>query len=232
MELKELLRKHQNIFHSIFEPELNENNTAIMDFSGANTRLKSIDIENTSSLDKYISNLIVSGNYLYGYGGYLEDRDIYKRSPLFAEGEEHRTIHLGVDIWTPTGYPFYFPLNGKVHSFKNNNNYGDYGPTIIIEHLLEGMKFYTLYGHLSEDSIKNLSVGQEVKAGEKGGNIGKASENGNWPPHLHFQVIGDIMGYAGDFPGATTQKNLEKYKLICPDPGDFFGNSFVNDNIT
>ena len=206
-------------------PELTHENTLIMDFSNSDSQLKSIDIGDAGLMTEYIFNLIGSGNYLYGYGGYLEDRNVYKRSPLFAEGNEHRTIHLGVDIWAPVNYPFYFPLDGKIHSFKNNYTYGDYGPTIITEHILDGIKFYILYGHLSLDSIKNFRPGQPIKAGDKAGNIGNPNENGDWPPHLHFQVISDMLGYEGDFPGTASPGKFDKFKAICHDPDVFFLNS-------
>jgi hypothetical protein len=51
------------------------------------------------------------------------------------------------------------PMNGLVHSFAFNNRLGDYGATIILVHQLIGKSFYTLYGHLSLNSIKNISEG-------------------------------------------------------------------------
>lgn len=68
------------------------------------------------------------------YGGYGEDRSIYTQ-PLFApEGEEPRSIHLGIDVFAPAGADVYTPLSGRVHSSRINDNPGDYGPTIILEH--------------------------------------------------------------------------------------------------
>ena len=122
MQIENILKKHKKNIHPIFKPELTRENTLIMDFSTSNPKLRSFDIEDVSKMTEYIFKEIETGNYLYGYGGYLENRDVYKRSPLFADGDEHRTIHLGVDIWVPADTDFYFPLDGQIHSFNNNSN--------------------------------------------------------------------------------------------------------------
>ena len=71
------------------------------------------------------------------FGGYNEVRKLYKRSELFAGGRDedsHRNIHLGLDLWAPAGTSVMAVLEGRVHSFRNNAAFGDYGPTIILEH--------------------------------------------------------------------------------------------------
>jgi murein DD-endopeptidase MepM/ murein hydrolase activator NlpD len=142
---------------------------------------------------------------------------IYHRSNHF-KGEEPRTIHLGVDIWTEAGTPVFAPLSGKVHSFRDNAGFGDYGPTIILEHLLDDTLFYTLYGHLSRASLAGLHQGQLFEKGAVLGEIGPYPENGDWPPHLHFQIITDMLGMEGDFPGVASVSKRNFYLSICPDP--------------
>ncbi len=151
-------------------------------------------------------------------GGYLEKRVIYRRSDVFQGEEENRCIHLGIDVWAPAFTPVYAPLDGKIHSIKDNDAFGDYGPTIILEHELEDTTFYTLYGHLSRRSLKSLERGQKVKKGDYFSEFGPFPENGDWPPHLHFQVIIDLEGREGDFPGVAAPSLLEKYSTLCPDP--------------
>jgi hypothetical protein len=59
--------------------------------------------------------------------------------------------------------PVYAPLDGRVHSFNNNTAHLDYGPAIILEHQTDGgERFYTLFGHLSPDSLEGLTVGMPV----------------------------------------------------------------------
>ena len=48
--------------------------------------------------------------------------------------DEPRRLHLGVDIWADAGTPVYVPLDGRIHSFRDNNHFGDYGPTVILQH--------------------------------------------------------------------------------------------------
>ena len=102
--------------------------------------------------------------------------------------------------------------------FAFNNQYGDYGPTIILKHQLEGQTFYTLYGHLSLDSLDGLYENKPVLAGEKIASIGNYPINGDWPPHLHFQIIIDMGIYKGDFPGVFSIQDQEYYLSVCPDP--------------
>lgn len=152
------------------------------------------------------------------WGGYLERRNLYKRSPLFQETETPRNIHLGIDLWAPSYTPVMAAWEGVVHSFAYNDNWGDYGPTIILEHIHNETKFYTLYGHLSLLSLEQLAVGQAVTKGQVIGSLGTAEVNGDYAPHLHFQVILDLQGKRGDYPGVCRVSELEFYCSNCPDP--------------
>ena len=146
-------------------------------------------------------------------------RNIYKRSIHFSsQAEEERNIHLGVDLWCPPGTSIFAPFDSVVHSFNNNLNFGDYGPTIILKHSLGDVDFYTLYGHLSLASLDNLEVGQSFNRADKIAELGDASVNGDYPPHLHFQIIKDIQDYSGDYPGVCSKSDLDFYEEYCPDP--------------
>jgi murein DD-endopeptidase MepM/ murein hydrolase activator NlpD len=105
-----------------------------------------------------------------------------------------------------------------VHSFANRQVWGDYGPVIILRHELEGVEFHSLYGHLSEISLEGLSSGKQIAAGEAFAHIGARPFNGNWPAHLHFQLIRDMQGHHGDYPGVVCRADLEFYRQNCPDP--------------
>jgi murein DD-endopeptidase MepM/ murein hydrolase activator NlpD len=157
------------------------------------------------------------------YGGYGEDRSVYTQELFAPEGEEPRTVHLGLDIFAPHGTEVFTPLPGRVHSSRINDNPGDYGPTIILEHDAAGTKFYTLYGHLSRDSLKGLKPGDAFMAGERIASLGTKRENGGWPPHLHFQIILDIGGARGDFPGVCRRSERETWLALCPDPRPLLG---------
>jgi len=156
-------------------------------------------------------------------GGYDEDRAIYA-GEAFTAGDEPRTIHLGLDIAAPAGTLVFAPLAGTVHSFQDNAAAFDYGPTIILEHTVApDLTFHTLYGHLSRDSLADLRVGRAFAAGEPVATLGTAEVNGNWPPHLHFQIILDIADRRGDFPGVFRKSQRDVWRRICPDPRPLLG---------
>ena len=60
--------------------------------------------------------------------------------------------------------------------------------------------------------------GQQVRRGDVIAKIGDSEVNGNWPPHLHFQVITDILNNFGDFPGVAPKSAKEYYHNLCVDP--------------
>ncbi|QJD95916.1 peptidoglycan DD-metalloendopeptidase family protein [Mucilaginibacter robiniae] len=189
------------------------------DFTAANTSLTPDDIADTVKFSSWVDAELAKSGCRYGIGGYMEHRTLYARSELFnTDGHEPRRLHLGVDIWGPASTPVYAPLYGKIHSFQNNDHFGDYGPTIILEHDLDGMPLYSLYGHLSQESIQNLTVGQSINVGQCIAHLGNMNENGNWPPHLHFQLMFDMQGHAGDYPGVSRYSEEQIYRQNIPDP--------------
>ncbi|MFW5891973.1 MAG: peptidoglycan DD-metalloendopeptidase family protein [Bacteroidota bacterium] len=215
--------EYQKYLHPLFQPKLTAGNTFHLDLSIQNPDMKELDFKDVKSFDHYIFQKIKSAGKLYGYGGYLEEREIYRRSPLFGrKGDDIRRFHLGVDIWKEAGQAVYCPLDATVHSFQNNNNYGDYGPTIILKHEIKGQVFHTLYGHLSVQSLDGLYEGKIFSAGSKFCFLGDFPENGDYPAHLHFQIIKDMDVYKGDYPGVSSEKEKNFYAENCPDPVLFF----------
>ena len=200
-----------------------EDDFIALDLSTSNKALQHNDLNSSSALHNFIQNTINRQNGKVAYGGYLEERAIYKRSKHFTPktSEFPRNIHLGVDIWCEAHTPIYAPLNGIIHSFNNNNNYGDYGPTIILKHELKDVVFYTLYGHLSLPSLKHIKQGEKIAQGQQIASLGTSEINGDYPPHLHFQIIKDIGEYTGDYPGVCSSQELDFFKMNCPDPVDF-----------
>ncbi len=189
----------------------------VFDFSGENHELVNIDLMNTMQFSAYIDKEMQQHRVSIAIGRYNEHRTIYARSSLF-QGHEPRTVHLGIDLFTAAKTPVFAPLPGIIHSFQNNAAFGDYGPTIILEHEVNGVRFYTLYGHLSEESLHGIKHGQSVAAGEQIAAIGNYPSNGSWPPHLHFQIITDMQGRTGDFPGVASLTQREQFLELCPDP--------------
>lgn len=212
--------------HPLIHPGVSHNAYMLLDLSIHNKELDNVDVSSSKALEIYIWNHLKTNNAKVAFGGYLEHRGIYNRSDYFKKSQtersrspkQERNIHLGLDLWVEAGTAIYAPLDGKIHSFKNNTNYGDYGPTIILEHSIESKTFFTLYGHLSLESIKKLEIGVDVKQGQQIATLGTADVNGDYAPHLHFQIIKDIQDNKGDYPGVSNQLDLDFYKSNCPNP--------------
>jgi murein DD-endopeptidase MepM/ murein hydrolase activator NlpD len=217
---EERLKAHAGAFHPVV-PFHAKDRILLLDFTDKNRELDPASLNDTNLFIQYINAKLSAAGALYGIGGYKEHRMIYSRSKLFdpgQEGEEPRRLHLGIDIWGRPYTKVMAPLNGIVHSFGFYHALGDYGTTIVLTHQLDGMTFHTLYGHLSLNSIKNLQEGDLVKKGDVFAEFGIPFENGHWPPHLHFQLIIDMEGRKGDYPGVCTYSEREKYLANCPDP--------------
>ena len=155
-------------------------------------------------------------------GRYDEPRLLYV-APAFALGprptDEHRTIHIGLDLFAEAGTPVFAPLSGVVHAFADNDAPQDYGPVIILRHETgDGVEFFTLYGHLSRESLSGLQIGRVVEAGDQIATLGTAEVNGGWTPHLHLQIITDLIGLGTDFPGVARPAQRAIWCSLCPDP--------------
>lgn len=162
-----------------------------------------------------------------GVGGYREVRPFYSTDAYVLQGNNGpvwRTVHLGYDIWAKALTPVYAICDGVVHSFADNDAERDYGATIILAHqVTEELIFYSLYGHLSKNSLIGLQKGKKVKGGQLLAWLGKPRENGHWPPHLHLQIMLDMMGMEGDFPGVALPEEEEIWASICPPSSIFEG---------
>jgi 4-aminobutyrate aminotransferase-like enzyme/Ser/Thr protein kinase RdoA (MazF antagonist) len=162
-----------------------------------------------------------------GVGRYDEVRPVYT-SPIFAtEGstvDERRTVHLGIDLFAEAGSLIYAPLAGRVHCVANNAEPQDYGPLVILQHTTgDGVGFYSLYGHMSEDTLDEVSPGDEVTSGQRIGRVGAPPINGDWPPHLHFQVITDLLDMNAGFPGVAFASQRDVWQSLSPDPNVLLG---------
>jgi 4-aminobutyrate aminotransferase-like enzyme len=162
-----------------------------------------------------------------GVGRYDEPRLLYT-SPLFgASGnptDERRTVHLGMDFFVEPGSSISAPVDGVVHTVANNSAPLDYGPLVILRHeTSDGEEFFTLYGHLSKDSLAGLEVGQRVSRGQPFARVGSTQENGGWTPHVHFQIILDLLELGADFPGVAYASQRSVWTSVSPDPNLLLG---------
>jgi murein DD-endopeptidase MepM/ murein hydrolase activator NlpD len=211
------LKNSGSRFHSVVPFDPVKDRLLLLDFTEKNSDLAAMILNDTKLFSEYINDKLREANAKYGIGGYDEHRTIYSRSGIF-DGEEPRRLHLGIDIWGDAGTPVYCPIQGSVHSFAYNSADGDYGATLILEHETAGFVFHTLYGHLNLASVQGKMEGQLIEKGEWIAAFGPPAENGNWPPHLHFQLIMDMKDYKGDYPGVCRFSERQSYLENSPDP--------------
>lgn len=156
---------------------------------------------------------------IYGLGLHAEDRTVYE-TPQFADAAspERRTVHLGIDVFAPAGTPLRAPLPGVVEVVACNADPLDYGHTLFLRHQVEGLQFWTLYGHLAGTLPGLCRPGQAVAAGQVLAHLGDWHENGGWAAHLHFQVITDRLSQTTNFFGVGHRSLWPVWTAISPDP--------------
>lgn len=223
-EVVDWIKSHREEFGTILGSNFPKIPHIVFDLSVGSLELSNLyDFTNKEALSELLFDKMKNINAEVGVGRYNEARAIYTEE-LFRsesdEGFEYRTIHLGIDLFLKPNSPIHAPLEGRIHSFQNNEGPLDYGPTIILEHEInEGkLKFFTLYGHLSPESLNDIEEGMIFKKGELLAKVGPFEHNGGWPPHLHFQIITDMLGKKGDFPGVISENQRTIWLSICPDP--------------
>ena len=125
--------------------------------------------------------------------------------------------HEGIDMRGALGTQISAVWNGKVVQ-NNSTQHRAYGWHIRIEHIINNIKYWSVYCHLVTRSP--LSVGSPV---EKGHVVGSSGSTGNSTgPHLHFM----LKQYGDEPKPVTTMQNpvnkLWPYNLA--DPTFFFPN--------
>jgi murein DD-endopeptidase MepM/ murein hydrolase activator NlpD len=200
-------------------PEIAYSDYVALDLSITNSDLQNHKLETAQDYEVFIQQQLDKNGGKIMFGGYIETRNLYKRSSVFNNSDmEERNIHIGLDLWINEQAPIFAALDGKIHSFQNNKALGDYGPTLILEHQIDDFKFHTLYGHLSEVSLEGKKVGDVIQKGQHIATLGLPPINGDYAPHLHFQIIVDMEGKFGDYSGVCSEIKLPFYKENCPNP--------------
>ncbi len=208
---------------SICEYDLRSENSVVLDLGVGSTLLGGDPSSaETANLSSAISGALKESGARVAIGRYDEARLVYS-APQFGTSknptDERRTIHLGIDLFVEPGTPLRAPLAGVAHILANNGIPQDYGPLVVLRHATEdGEEFFTLYGHLASAALQKLHVGQAIAQGEVFAHVGDVHENGGWAPHLHFQVILDMLDRGADFPGVARASERSVWKTLSPDP--------------
>jgi 4-aminobutyrate aminotransferase-like enzyme/Ser/Thr protein kinase RdoA (MazF antagonist) len=222
------LEKQRAMLYPVLGVDLRTEPCAVLDLSVSSPLIAGDPQENTEPrwTDR-LGQVLRQAGVRVGVGRYNEARLVYSAAS-FATGpgslDERRTIHLGLDLFRPAGTPVFAPLAGVVHALADNDADQDYGPVIILRHQTdEGIPFFTLYGHLSRESLDRLQPGQVLTAGEQVGTIGTPDVNGHWTPHLHLQLIADLLERDTDFPGVALARERDVWLSLSPDPNLLVG---------
>ena len=206
----------------VTNPELHH-----FDLTTGSAELGNMDLINDARLLNHkMDEIIQNSGHRAAIGKYKETRIFYTPDGFKVkgnQGNEWRTIHVGLDIFEKAKTPIFAPWDGVVHAVANNTAPRDYGPTLILKHQIdEATSFYTLYGHLNWSSIKDWQPGLQVMKGQEIAKMGYFEENGNWNPHLHFQIVLDLLNYEGDFPGVARPRDIEVWESLSPNPFPLF----------
>jgi 4-aminobutyrate aminotransferase-like enzyme/Ser/Thr protein kinase RdoA (MazF antagonist) len=152
-----------------------------------------------------------------GLGAYRERRGGGAVSPIHAD--ERRTLHLGIDLFVAPGTEVRAALDGAVHDVDAGA-----ARSVILEHAVEGgLRFYTRYGGLSRDSLEALRPGARAARGERLGRVGDATTGARALPHLHFQIVADLLGLRERFPRAGEPSKGAVWQSLSPDPNLILG---------
>lgn len=223
-QLLQVLGRNKIHFHPLVDFNWETDKLVKFDLSKYNPQLNTSIISDKEAFSSYINLQLQQTGSRYGIGGYNEERMLYNRIDVFKNKstgnvfeEKNRSLHLGIDIWGPVGTKIYVPQGGMVHSLAFNDQPGDYGATIILQHQLETIVFHTLYGHVSLTDLDQVAEGKYLNRGDVLGHFGAATENGDWPPHVHFQIIADMRIKKGDYPGVCLMDEKDFYLNNCPD---------------
>ena len=226
-EFRNWYKKAEGSFHDLLGVPLNSEKTAVLDLSAGSSLSAKTDGVSLEKQQNILDEYLRENNAEFGVGKYSEARSFYAAKEFLnnsIDGEEKRTIHLGIDVFAASGTSIYPPIEGIVHQLQDNQSALDYGPTVILKHQPEnGPEFYTLYGHLGRECLQQLEVGQMIKGGMPLAKIGNSNENGGWLPHVHFQLILDLFDFDGNYPGVALPSRKNVWSSICPDPSLLLG---------
>jgi 4-aminobutyrate aminotransferase-like enzyme/Ser/Thr protein kinase RdoA (MazF antagonist) len=222
-----ILRWLESVSHDfapVVKPDVPVPTAVVLDFSAAGADAALIATLDGPALDRYCVDKMADAAADLAIGRYGEDRTLYKGDAFETASAVRRTVHLGIDIFAPAGEVVYAPIAGTVAFTHDDDVAFGFGPTVLLEHVTDaGDRFWTLYGHLQRQSLAALTPGQAIARGEAFAAFGNRQENGQWPPHLHFQIVTDHLGLEGCMHGVGVGRDWQVWRAISPDPNVILG---------
>lgn len=92
--------------------------------------------------------------------------------------------HHGTDLTAGRGAKIHVIADGTVRIATEAG--GDYGVTVVVDHIIDGQLISTRYGHMEYGSLR-VRAGQKVSVGDVLGQVGSTGMATG--PHLHFEVL-------------------------------------------
>jgi 4-aminobutyrate aminotransferase-like enzyme/Ser/Thr protein kinase RdoA (MazF antagonist) len=227
-KIKKWLKESGSSAASILDADVETAPSLVLDLGVGSTFLGARpDVVNNPEMRERFSTAMKQAGAAFAVGRYDEPRLVYT-SALFGASsnptDERRTVHLGMDLFVEPGTRLRAPLDGVVCVTANNAVPLDYGPLVILQHEAgDAENFFTLYGHLSKETLVGLKAGQRVGRGEEFARVGATEENGGWTPHVHFQIILDLLELGADFPGVACASQRAVWTSLSPDPNLLLG---------
>ena len=120
----------------------------------------------------------------------VEDGEVYTPhctdTPVFSDTLGEWRLHTGIDIMTAEGAEVFAAEDGEITAIYNDELLGG---TVEITHA-DGIK--TVYSNLKKEDVLPVSVGDEVKKGDRIGTVGDTaiSEIAD-EAHLHLEIFVD-----------------------------------------
>lgn len=202
--------------------ELLKGKPHIFDFSSANATVSTYPTRDFDTFQRQIFAELEKAGAQWGIGKYLEERKrLLSDFPQMIE--QKRYYHAGLDVVVAAASTLFAPLAGTVYRVGIDEGAGNYGGYVVLEHHLEGVTFFSLYGHLS--SHHRVEVGRRIEPGAPVGLIGTDRDSGGWFTHTHLQVLtaravddGRLLhGYVTlDDLGHIEEIFPSPYFLFCP----------------
>lgn len=219
------LERNAHGFARILKPELAKPKVLALDLTATGPDADVWATLDAAQAERLIRERVEQAEADFAIGLYGEDRVVYRGDAYETPTTgQRRTIHLGIDLFAAAQEPVHAPFVGVIAFIYDDAVDFGFGPTVLLEHRTdEGDTFWTLYGHLSRQSVAKLAVGQAIARGEAFCALGEAPENGNWSPHLHFQIVTDHLGLGGRMHGVGVRDQWQVWRAISPDPSVVFG---------
>lgn len=119
--------------------------------------------------------------------------------------DEPAALHLGVDVFGPSGTPVHAPLAGEVVRVS--------GDEIVVRHApIEGVTFFTRLARVQ--AAEGVAVGSHVAGGQTLGHTVPAGSDSFLPAHAHIQLS---CAEIETSPGMVKASERAVWESLCPD---------------